>query len=242
MSPSNRRLAIAAALGLGAALAVIGWLWKSDRNRAAERPPETAARAQVEPVRQRSSSPPTGSPVAPEATGRPHRLVAAQAVVDAEARAGAFAGRVVNWATGRGVADAEIVMSGGDEAAQTVRTGADGAFTFVPSEPATYRSPWSPPTVSAMRRGGAIARSSCERPASVRGSKCLPDRRFFHRQGRRGGRRAGRGRQDPCHHSPASARRTIADRFVSDASEAEFSSSPPTGRCSRPSPIQGGAP
>jgi RNA polymerase sigma-70 factor (ECF subfamily) len=61
-----------------------------------------------------------------------------RAVVEAvPATAGAFAGRVINWSTGDGVAGAELTFSAGGEV-MTVITGADGGFELAPPRVATY--------------------------------------------------------------------------------------------------------
>ncbi len=55
----------------------------------------------------------------------------AAVVVPDPSPTGAFAGRVINWSTGRGVPSAELVF-GGDTGAITARTDAEGRFTLIP--------------------------------------------------------------------------------------------------------------
>src|SRR5262249_13403782 len=79
----------------------------------------------------------------------PHRAPAAPPVADplsgqtratlepGDAAGGRLAGRVVNWATGDGVAGAELTFTG-DTGATTVRSRDDGGFELAPPAPGRF--------------------------------------------------------------------------------------------------------
>lgn len=61
-----------------------------------------------------------------------------RAIVEAgEAAGGVLSGRVINWSTGDGVANAELTFTG-DEGALTVRARDDGAFELAPTAPGHF--------------------------------------------------------------------------------------------------------
>jgi hypothetical protein len=66
----------------------------------------------------------------------PVRLVSAEAEVDPTSSHGTLAGRVLDWATGAGVAGAELTFL--HDGSHTVISGADGAFRLEASEPGQY--------------------------------------------------------------------------------------------------------
>lgn len=92
-------------------------------------PPGTAApsaRPSSPPARARGRSP-----------AAPLPLLSASASADATAALGAFEGRIVSSGTGAGIAGARVVLAHGGATAE-VRTGAGGAFVFVPPEAGPY--------------------------------------------------------------------------------------------------------
>ncbi len=125
---------------VAAALAAAVIVWLTVRQPTG---PRAQAPAAAEPV-------PTTAPIAEPAIdrapeqreqtsrARPYRLAPAHVVTDPALATGAFSGRIVNWGSGRGVPDAELVLARGDAAA-TIRSGKDGRFEFVPSAPGSWR-------------------------------------------------------------------------------------------------------
>lgn len=63
---------------------------------------------------------------------------AARVVHEPPLENGAFAGRVLNWSTGAGVAGAQVTFEGEGGRTHTVTTGPDGGFELVPGAPGRY--------------------------------------------------------------------------------------------------------
>jgi len=115
-------------------LGVIGAVWLA-RERptpvpVATRPvPETLVAPKLAPPRRAALEvPPSREPL----PGQGRAVVLA-----VEAAGGVAAGRVINWSTGDGVANAELTFTG-DGGATTVRTRDDGAFELAPAAPGRF--------------------------------------------------------------------------------------------------------
>ncbi|MGE0400080.1 MAG: sigma-70 family RNA polymerase sigma factor [Kofleriaceae bacterium] len=78
-----------------------------------------------------------GSADAPAPIGDPLPGQGRATLVMRPAAGGAVAGRVINWSTGDGVANAELTFTG-DGGAQTVRSDQRGAFVLAPSAPGRF--------------------------------------------------------------------------------------------------------
>ncbi len=87
------------------------------------------------------ASPPSPAAGAPAALGvaPPTRVPTAAAIASTEddAAAGTLAGRVIDWATGRGVAGAQVTFAA-VEGTSSTGTDADGRFRFQPARPGTF--------------------------------------------------------------------------------------------------------
>ncbi len=137
MSKSRRRLAIAAVV----ALAIAGlFVWKY-RAKDTEKSSESAVRTEREiarKMRRKRAKPVRKTRMRARPAPGPVRLSPAQVSEDLNAKNGAFAGRVINWGSGKGVANAEVVFSGAVGAA-TARTNAAGQFELVAPKQGHYR-------------------------------------------------------------------------------------------------------
>lgn len=89
-------------------------------------------------------------------------------VVDVEATGGLLQGRVINWSTGDGVANAELTFTG-NAGALTVRSKDDGAFELAPAAPGSYTLavatapgflPFAPELTHSSVRAEMVARRS----------------------------------------------------------------------------------
>jgi RNA polymerase sigma factor (sigma-70 family) len=114
-------------------LAIGGIAWHVARREApAQTPAQTSSRAQVPAVPH--GGPPNTEPGAhTEATAGQVRA----RVETIELAGGVASGRVINWSTGAGVANAELTYTG-ELGAITVRSHEDGAFELAPSAPGGY--------------------------------------------------------------------------------------------------------
>ncbi len=136
--PNHRRGAVLALLFL-CCLAALWWWWRGRSSQpAAPNPTVSAQRPRTPPVPPPDRSPSRPPPEQPSApTTEPIRLVGAT-VEDVELdRVGAFAGRVIDWGTGLGVAGADLTFSV-DGATTTVTSGNDGDFVFAPPAAGSY--------------------------------------------------------------------------------------------------------
>ena len=108
---------------------------------------DTAPRRAHAPSAGAAGAAPPAGPVAPHAAPAAGALAPEVAgplpgqgratVEQVAAPAGSFAGRVINWSTGDGVAGAELTFSAGGDVI-TVHSGAGGAFELTPPRVATY--------------------------------------------------------------------------------------------------------
>jgi len=135
MSRRTRPIAAALAVLVLAALVVVwklGWLADQPVTKpvAAQRTPGSGSAAPSTPAR--PGDPPAA--VTPPVLDAPIGKAIAQT---RELPGGAITGRVINWSTGDGIADAELTFTttGG---ATTVRSTIGGAFELAPPAPATY--------------------------------------------------------------------------------------------------------
>jgi hypothetical protein len=122
-------LAVLVLLALLGALAAL-WLTRARSAApviaAAQHPPPAAAPRP--PRRAPAAAPPVADPMSGQT----------RATVDpSDAAGGQIAGRVVNWATGDGVAGAELTFTG-DAGASTVRSRDDGGFELAPPAPGRF--------------------------------------------------------------------------------------------------------
>ncbi len=76
-----------------------------------------------------------GVPIAPLPPGAPGSRAAVEEVAAAEG--GVISGRVINWSTGDGVANAELTFTG-PRGALTVRSDANGSFELAPEAPGVF--------------------------------------------------------------------------------------------------------
>jgi protocatechuate 3,4-dioxygenase beta subunit len=114
------------------ALGVIAWRWTARRQTA---PPATSSAGSAPAGAAQAPSRPAGAARARE---RPIRLTQATAERETKDPQGAFEGRVLSWATGEGIAGAELTFEHAG-ATSSVKTGAEGAFRFEPREAGVYR-------------------------------------------------------------------------------------------------------
>lgn len=130
MKTKTSTTVVLAVLVLLAVLGALGALWLT-HGRTAAPSVATASRPVPAPVA------PRRAPTAPPAVADPLSAQTRALLEPSDAPGGRLAGRVVNWATGDGVAGAELTFTG-DAGASTVRSRDDGGFELAPPAPGRF--------------------------------------------------------------------------------------------------------
>jgi RNA polymerase sigma factor (sigma-70 family) len=120
-------------LALVGLLLLGGGLWFAFRRNTPSSPTTAATAPPTSPTQPARGTPAAPAPAAAPAAPNPGQ---GRATIETlpPSTAGVVSGRVINWSSGDGVADADLTFTA-DDGAYTVRSGRDGAFELAPGHP-----------------------------------------------------------------------------------------------------------